>query len=404
MEIVDFYNRNDAAQLEMLSKRQSIAQTAQYLDSAKKYSADPSAQNLQAVGLANPAAANTMMAIKKQQAEESAKEVRSIYNTWKSVPPSKKPEFFTEIRKKFGDKMRFYPVEYNPNDPRSVEEINKMLEADNMTAMGLLGENAQSSIGKIRADMKQGLISEEDAKSAINKERNGDTPSSIKEYNFYSKLSPADQQKYLDIKRDTKGIVLNPDGTVSTKGGYTDAKRDIKEAEGFGAASGKVKGEDAANAQINLPKVQDQANYAIKLLDNLVKHPGLKDVVGLKESSGIPMIAGLKPVAGTKAADFMARFEQIQGQKFLEAYQMLKGGGAITEIEGEKATQAISRIKTAQSEKEFLEAVKELKDIVNKGLERAREKAGNSQNKISNTSTPEAKDKAYFNNKYGLVD
>lgn len=376
MEIAQFLNENQNSSLNSIGKQFELMKQAQYMKAANKYSQDPSEQNLQNIATINPSAANTILALKKQQAENQAREVRSVYNTWKSVPPSKKGEFYDDMRKKLGDKMRFYPIEYNKE---SEAEISKMLQADNMAAMNLLGENPTSGIGKIRADERAGYITSQDANKAINKETTSEMPSAVKEYNFFNRLAPAEQQRYLEVKRDTKGLVLNPDGSVSTKTGYTDARKDIRFAETYGAESGKVEGKDAATARVNLSQLEDKSTYAIKLLNELVKHPGLKDVVGMKESSGLPTMVGLKPAAGTKGADFMSRFEQIQGQKFLEAYESLKGAGQITEIEGQKATQAISRINTAQSEKEFIDAVGELKDIINKGLQRARKKAGNTQ-------------------------
>ncbi len=41
--------------------------------------------------------------------------------------------------------------------------------------------------------------------------------------------------------------------------------------------------------------------------------------------------------------DFNAMLDQVQGGAFLQAFESLKGGGQITQIEGEKATQAIVR-------------------------------------------------------------
>ncbi len=54
----------------------------------------------------------------------------------------------------------------------------------------------------------------------------------------------------------------------------------------------------------------------------------------------------------------------------------LKAAGAITEIEGAKATQAISRMNKAQSEVEYIKAARELQEVVRKGVERGRRMAG----------------------------
>jgi hypothetical protein len=79
---------------------------------------------------------------------------------------------------------------------------------------------------------------------------------------------------------------------------------------------------------------------------------------------------------GSDAASYERRQLQIEGKTFLEAFESLRGGGAITEVEGAKGQQAISRMNKAQSEVEYVKAARELQEVVRKGVERARAKAG----------------------------
>ena len=90
-----------------------------------------------------------------------------------------------------------------------------------------------------------------------------------------------------------------------------------------------------------------------------------------------------KTVVGTKAADFNAKFEQLQGKNFLQAYSQLKGAGAISEKEGETATKAISDMQTSTSEKAFKEAGARLKTVIRSGVEREKQKAGNLPDQLS---------------------
>jgi hypothetical protein len=92
------------------------------------------------------------------------------------------------------------------------------------------------------------------------------------------------------------------------------------------------------------------------LIDSLLTHPALSLGTG---GTGVL----LNRIPGTPTYDFGQRVEQLQGRAFLQAFESLKGGGAITQIEGEKATQAIARLKTAQSEPAFREALTELRNI-----------------------------------------
>ena len=59
------------------------------------------------------------------------------------------------------------------------------------------------------------------------------------------------------------------------------------------------------------------------------------------------------------------------GQAFLQAFQSLKGGGAITEKEGEKATAAMARLQRSQSTKDYKDALGELRGILQSAKDRA---------------------------------
>lgn len=139
-------------------------------------------------------------------------------------------------------------------------------------------------------------------------------------------------------------------------------------------ASGKVSGETATQARIDLPQHVQEAEDTIGLIDSMLAHPGMKQAVGKSA------MLGLQKIPGTDAKSFMVALEQLKGKQFLQAFQSLKGGGQITEIEGQKATQAISRMDNANTEKEFIAASREFQGIIRKGVERAKQKAGMENN------------------------
>jgi hypothetical protein len=86
------------------------------------------------------------------------------------------------------------------------------------------------------------------------------------------------------------------------------------------------------------------------------------------------MFPGARFVEGSDTASFELRQKQIEGQAFLDAFQTLKGGGQITEIEGKKATDAIARMNASGSEAEFTKAAKEFQDVIRTGADRARKR------------------------------
>lgn len=127
-----------------------------------------------------------------------------------------------------------------------------------------------------------------------------------------------------------------------------------------------------AKGQADLPNAITQGETTIKLVDDILAHPGFNMSVGAKAPLG--KVASFVP--GTDAASFDIALNQLKGKQFLEAFESLKGGGQITQIEGEKATQAQSRMDKANTQEEFIKAAREFQGILRNGLERAKARAG----------------------------
>ena len=151
-------------------------------------------------------------------------------------------------------------------------------------------------------------------------------------------------------------------------------------------AGGTETGKATAQAAIALPGAIATGEEAIRKVDELVGAAPVKNAEGKLISAGTKPhagfgqavgagIPGLKYIPGTSVTDFNKRLEEIQGGAFLQAFNTLKGGGSITEAEGTKATQAINRMSTAQSEKEFNLAAREYQDVLRNGIARAKAKA-----------------------------
>lgn len=138
---------------------------------------------------------------------------------------------------------------------------------------------------------------------------------------------------------------------------------------------------DRREAQKNLPDMIAKAEQSIDTIDQLLNSPGFESRYGF--SSIVPA------VPGTPMADTQALIDQVGGQAFLEAFESLKGGGQITEIEGQKATQAKTRL-TAQGTQPAAarEAAREFIDIIKKGVERAKAQSGGSYQANASDAPP----------------
>lgn len=135
-------------------------------------------------------------------------------------------------------------------------------------------------------------------------------------------------------------------------------------------AGGKEAGTRQATAQMDLPGAIAKANEALRLTAELRRHPGRNQIGWHDPLGSAPLIPG------TKGFDAQALLDQVTGGAFLEAFNMLKGGGQITEVEGKKATEAITRMKRALTRAEFDRALSDYEGVIRIGIDRANQQAG----------------------------
>lgn len=209
-----------------------------------------------------------------------------------------------------------------------------------------------------------------------------DMPSNVQEWQYYSQLSPEQQAQYLTMKRSnsplnvgTGFVTQNPAMPGTTMGPTIPI---YNEQEAYDTATGSAQGAlDVANSA-NLPSAIATAEQGIQNIEALESDPNLWAAVG--------PLGMLPAVPGTSQAAVVSRIEQLQGGAFLNAYNSLKGGGAISEVEGKKAEQAIARLNRAQTETDFRQALKDLKEVIREGTNVARRKAG--QSTVDSSATP----------------
>jgi hypothetical protein len=157
-----------------------------------------------------------------------------------------------------------------------------------------------------------------------------------------------------------------------------------------------------AKAKADYPMVEHNSKFLLSALDAVVapkldedgnplivdgkyvpgkEHAGLENFVGFRSPFGGAALMNLpfgpeKPIGGTNAADFEAKLGQVQGKLFLQAFETLKGGGQITEVEGEKATSALANLSASQSEAQFRAALLEFRYEVGELVKLARKRSG----------------------------
>jgi hypothetical protein len=154
----------------------------------------------------------------------------------------------------------------------------------------------------------------------------------------------------------------------------------------------KEQGKGQAKFESAAPQAIATAEQMLTKIDQMVGTQAKLDKKGKVVEKGTPAHPGFKAAVGASslfptmpgsdAANFEARLDEIKGGAFLEAYNTLRGGGSITEVEGQKATQAITRMSTAQSEDAFISAARDFQDVIRAGIKRSKEKLGSSGSNV----------------------
>lgn len=126
------------------------------------------------------------------------------------------------------------------------------------------------------------------------------------------------------------------------------------------AAEAAALGKGQAESALAAPGEQAIYSTLEMQVNDLLNDPYLPEMLG--------PLQGRLPNLSSDAARVQAKMDQISGGAFLQARQLLKGGGAITDFESQKAEKAFLRMQTAQSEADFRQAMTDFLDAAKAGL------------------------------------
>jgi hypothetical protein len=173
------------------------------------------------------------------------------------------------------------------------------------------------------------------------------------------------------LKMMRQGMQFSPEGVAQfvmerRKAMTPEAQAQLARSQAQAQAAGAIAQEKESQITDRFKTAAEDFNYLDTLLDKVREHPGFSGRVGWQ--------GAFPSIPGTEGADFDVLLDQIKGKQFMQAYQTLKGGGQITEVEGQKATDALARLNRKQSERSFLQALDEYQGIVRNAATRAREK------------------------------
>lgn len=134
------------------------------------------------------------------------------------------------------------------------------------------------------------------------------------------------------------------------------------------AEAEKKRGEALQVAKGALPGVETQTRRLLDTIEKLDKHEARQRFTGY---------TGYLPTLRTTSNDYEALQKQVQGGTFLQGFGDLRGGGAITEIEGLKAEAALTRLaQVAPSDEGYQAALDDARRTFKEIRNNARVRAG----------------------------
>jgi hypothetical protein len=172
-----------------------------------------------------------------------------------------------------------------------------------------------------------------------------------------SAMNEANKQVFVDVEKRRRENLEKSPQVIAT---ITDTLRNVEDLIGDARVIKDARGKEKIDYTVTQDGKQVQ---------------GRKPAAGFETAVGFGLPSYLTP-AGSSAADFKVRLDQIKDRTFLQAFESLKGSGQITEKEGEKATSALNRMSSAQSEIEFIKAAREFEQNLRTGMDMAKKKAG----------------------------
>lgn len=188
------------------------------------------------------------------------------------------------------------------------------------------------------------------------------------------------------VKLGKQGIKVDTGTGTAIVDPITGEVRSVTQKDILGKESAEEVGKMQGKSQAILGSSGLTAQQTISKIDQLLADPNLSKATGFIQGKLPDTVLGL--VSGDGAVDARKRAEQLRGAAFLEAYNGLRGGGAITDVEGKKAEDALARLDMAQSDEAYRQALKDFRDAVQVGYRKLEMNAGRAPSQTISPQQP----------------
>lgn len=196
-----------------------------------------------------------------------------------------------------------------------------------------------------------------------------DLPKDVQSYLFFDALPEEKQKNFLNLQR--RGQVINRGNQIDVldAAGNVTQTFDVQPKPGETAEHraavvvAEETAKDQTKAELDLPSLQSQTQDALDLIAQIKNDPSLAQVIGAGA-----LLNPLAKLPGTPAQKTKGDIDRLAGKVFLQAYAQLRGAQGITDIEGEKATQAIANLNKLQNVEDFNASLTELENVLKREL------------------------------------
>lgn len=172
------------------------------------------------------------------------------------------------------------------------------------------------------------------------------------------------------------------EGKIQTELAYAPQTTAAAVSQAGQVETAKLSAQRIDAAKTTLPKLEAFGAQSRNAINDLANDPELDSILG-RIMGAIPdqKLNDYASLGGPGMARVSAKYNQLVGQVFLKGFETLKGGGQVTEIEGNKAQQAMSSMHRGMSKEDFIAAMNQFQAAVDEGIAKLREAAagGNAQ-------------------------
>lgn len=255
----------------------------------------------------------------------------------------------------------------NPGDLESTKVLRELVKTDPKQATQMAGLFLSSAMGAKNFAGAFGAIGKESREAEAAPLANLKTAADI-----------VDTRSQTDARNAGVG---QKDRELDYKGQEVEIKRDDTKIKALTAQLGKETNElkkqeiqqklddaKASRDQRQTDKVAKYQGISAKVDDALDNIARIRNAPGLDSNFGVK--GTIPNIPGTEAADTAALIENLKGKAFMAAYEGLKGGGPITDIEGQKGTDAMAALGKSQSKESFLKNLGIMEKILKDNKER----------------------------------